>query len=96
MKLQHYSKFKLPKNISINKGVKDDLGCTNCYINNENPVVVEIDQVALKNGDSSYSIKLIDSIFKDSIKPLEDVLLQNLHDNSMSLFNKEFPYSIII
>jgi hypothetical protein len=90
MKLQHFSKFKVPKTISVSKGVKDELGYTNCNVNEDSCIIVEIDNVAFKNGESSYSIKLDDIPFLSNIKELEHAILKKLHEESKSIFNKEF------
>ncbi len=90
MKLQHFSKFKVRKNISISQGVKDDSGFTYCNIEEESPILVEIDNVVFKNGESSYSIKLNDSPFLANIKKTEKMILSKLHKESKSIFNKEF------
>jgi hypothetical protein len=91
MKLQHCSKFKIPKNIMISKGEKDDIGFTNCYINQESNIAVEVDSVVFRNGESGYSIKLQESVFSNNIKNLENVLISKLHSDAMAIFGKEFP-----
>lgn len=91
MKLQHSSKFKIPKKLNIGQGEKDDSGFTLCKVNEDSPIAVELDSVVLKNGESSYSVQLQKTLFSDNIPNLESKLLTLLQQNCEELFKKQFP-----